>query len=296
MLLVFNRPELTRRLIQNLQRVKPQKIFVVADGPRIGNKHDIEDCRATRAAIEDIDWPCDLVMKYSDMNLGCYRNVADGLTWVFTQVDEAIILEDDCLPHPTFFPYCEELLSRYRDDLRVGVISGNNFQHGVKRGEASYYFSIFNHLWGWATWKRSWSFFDHEMLSWQRGEDAGWLMNLWKEYPQAAAYWVANFDRVSQKKIDSWGYRWTYACWKNQLLTAIPEVNLVSNIGFGPKSTHTKNKNDVAANIAAEAMIFPLRHPSLVTPNRDADIYTQKTIFTPSLLRRIQRKLTDFFR
>src|SRR4030095_1100293 len=129
-LLIFNRPETTARVLAEIRNARPAKLLIIGDGPRPGEPADAERCLAARAAAANIDWGCEVLKNYSDVNLGCGQRPASGLDWVFQNVDRAIIMEDDCLPHPTFFRFCDELLEHYRDDERVMTVSGNNFQYG----------------------------------------------------------------------------------------------------------------------------------------------------------------------
>src|SRR5512139_3287315 len=164
--IIFNRPDTAERVFAEIAKARPPKLLVVADGPRANRSGEAEKCAATRAIIDRVDWDCEVLTNFSDTNLGCKNRVSSGIDWVFEQVPEAIILEDDCLPHPTFFRFCEELLERYRDDERIGMISGDNFQLGQKRTDASYYFSRYNHIWGWASWRRAWRHYDREASAW----------------------------------------------------------------------------------------------------------------------------------
>src|SRR3954453_1153033 len=159
-LLLFRRPEETARVFERIREARPRKLFLVADGPRPGNEEDAQGCEQARAVVERVDWPCDVVRDFADENLGLKKRIPRGLHRVFGEAPEAIILEDDCLPHPSFFRYCAELLERYRDDERVMMISGDNFQGGRRRTPDSYYFSRYVHSWGWATWRRAWQHFD----------------------------------------------------------------------------------------------------------------------------------------
>ncbi len=174
--LIFNRPELTRKVFATIAQAKPSKLLVVADGPRADVPDDREKCSEARAIIGRIDWDCEVLTNYSSANMGCRARISTGLEWVFTNVEEAIILEDDCIPHPTFFRFCKELLTRYRDDQRVMMISGDNFQMGRNRTPYSYYFSRFFHCWGWATWRRAWRHYDIDMELWPSLRDGSWLL------------------------------------------------------------------------------------------------------------------------
>ncbi|MBJ6751459.1 glycosyltransferase family 2 protein [Geomonas anaerohicana] len=274
-MLIFNRPDTTSLVFDAVRRLRPRQLFLVADGPRAGREGEAERCREARAIVTEVDWQCEVYTDFASANLGCMRRVSSGVDWVFGQVDEAIILEDDCLPHPTFFPFCRELLDRYRHEPRVAQIAGVNFQFGHNRTGDSYYFSRYNHVWGWATWKRAWLMNDNEMVHWPACRESGMLNGFLADRKQAA-YWSKVLDLVAAGAIDSWACRWTLSCWRHGLLTVIPAVNLVSNIGFGPGATHTPVANRYAA-MPVEPMPFPLRHPAALEPFTAADRYTLKT-------------------
>ena len=196
--------------------------------------------------------------------------VSSGLDWVFDTVEEAIILEDDCLPHPTFFRYCQELLDYYQDDKRIMMISGDNFQFGRKRTDYSYYFSKFNHIWGWASWRRAWKYYDVEMALWPEIRDSQWLQNYIGDKNQTY-YWQKIFEDTYRGQIDTWDYQWGFTCWIQNALCIIPTLNLISNIGFRPDATHTK-QDSLLANISIDnEMEFPLKHPKYMICNYRAD-------------------------
>lgn len=288
-LLIFNRPETTQKVFESIRNVKPPKLFVIADGPRNELPEEAEKCAAARAIVERVDWDCEVLKNYSDINLGCGPRPASGISWVFEQVEEAIVIEDDCLPHPTFFPFCEELLERYRDDTRIMHISGNNFQLGSKLSKFSYYFSRYPHSWGWATWRRAWKYFDFEMKFYPEISDTNWLNNYFND-KKSIEYWENSFKAAyGLDKSHIWDYQWGFACWIQNGLTILPDVNLVSNIGFSAAGTHTRDKCQFA-NLPAEAMQFPLRHPPWIIRNSQADEFTERSIFSTSLLRRIEAK------
>jgi FkbM family methyltransferase len=270
--LIFRRPETTAQVFAEIARARPPKLLVVADGPRADRPGEAEKCAAARAIIEQVDWPCEVLTNYADSNMGCARRVSSGLDWAFSLVEEAIILEDDCLPHPTFFRYCEELLERYRDDERIMVVSGDNFQQGRWRTEDSYYFSRYPHCWGWASWRRAWQHYDHEMRLWPTVRDNGWLHDI-LQYEPAVAYWAGIFQKTYEGGVDSWAYRWTLNCWLQSGLTALPKVNLVSNIGCGQDETHTRGSHPNAL-LPAQALRFPLQHPQVVVRSKRADEFT----------------------
>jgi len=164
--LVFNRPDTTKIVFDEIKKSQPKKLFIAADGPRNGNYEDTENCEIVREIVTGVDWDCDVHTLFRKKNLGCKHAISGALDWFFSNVEDGIILEDDTLPHPKFFRFCEELIARYRNQKNIIAISGDNFQHGKRRGENSYYFSKYVHIWGWATWKRAWELYDVNMKEW----------------------------------------------------------------------------------------------------------------------------------
>jgi hypothetical protein len=247
---------------------------------------------------EQVDWPCNVARNYADENMGCGQRVASGLTWVFNQVEEAVVLEDDTVPDLSFFAYCDELLDRYRHDERVMAISGDNFQIGPPRTEWSYYFSLFNHVWGWATWSRAWRHFDLDMRLWPEFRAGGWLKDILGD-DAATSHWTAIFEQAHRRQIDTWDFAWTFACWAQSGLTALPRVNLVTNIGFDARATHTKAPMP-EAEIAAGELAFPLRHPPLVVRDARADACTLRSQFqvqpATSIGQRLRRRALNLAR
>jgi len=296
--IIFNRPDTTEKVFAEIAKAKPPKLLVIADGPREGRPGEKEKCIAARAIIEHVDWECEVLTEYATSNLGCKLRVSSGLDWVFSSVEEAIILEDDCLPHPSFFQFCEELLDKYRHDERIAQISGVNFQFGRRQSEDSYYFSRFNHIWGWASWRRAWKFYDVNLTQWSKVKNDGWLEGMLGDSKEVR-FWHNIFQSVEKGDIDTWDFQWVFSCWINDLLTVIPSVNLVSNIGYGPEATHTKGVSRLA-NMDVKGISFPLTHPNLVIRDIDADNYVQKTCFAsgthPLSLRRVIGKLTRMLR
>lgn len=296
---IFKRPDTTRRVFEVIRQVKPNKLLVVADGPRPDYPEEAEKCAAARAIIESVDWDCEVLKNYSDVNLGCKCRVSSGLDWVFENVEEAVILEDDCLPHPTFFRFCEKLLNRYRDDERIMVISGDNFQFGRKRTDYSYYFSRYYHCWGWATWRRAWLHYDVDMKLWPEIRNGGWLKDIFGR-SALVKYRSDILQRVYEGKIDTWDYQWAFSCWIQNGLGIIPNVNLVSNIGFGSEATHSPNISRVA-NMDVEAMDFPLKHPPFVIRDAKSDDFVERNIFGVSniafwMIKRAFVKTKEYFK
>ncbi|MGI6091624.1 MAG: glycosyltransferase family 2 protein [Veillonellaceae bacterium] len=272
---IFNRPDTTAQVFEQIRQAKPQKLLVVADGPRTTHAADIDKCAATRSIIDTIDWDCQVLTNYSDINLGCKVRMSSGLDWVFNTVDQAIILEHDTLPHPSFFRFCQELLTQYHDDNRVMNISGCNFQFGNQRTNYSYYFSRCVHCWGWASWRRAWQYYDITMSLWPEVSQGDLLQSL-LVHDQALAYWHKVFDVTYHGYINTWDYQWVFNCWSQNGLCILPNINLISNIGFNAEGTHTTNTSSRVANLPTGQMDFPLRHPPIMLPDVEADKFTQQ--------------------
>lgn len=278
LLLVFNRPEHTRRVLTQIGKIKPAFLYVVADGPRERNEQDVMNCSLTREVVTStIDWPCQVKTLFRDKNLGCGLSPADGITWFFQQVEEGIILEDDCLPSISFFEYCQSMLAFFKEDERIMHISGNNFQNGISRGQGSYYFSAYTHNWGWATWRNRWAVFDFEMKDYS----TDLVTSLSQSYgfkPDEILFWENCFqDVVNHNRNDIWDFRWMYSVWKNKGISVLPQINLVMNIGFGPQATHTHTGGD---NIRGTGELHSIIHPMkrLIT-NHAADRYSFENHF-----------------
>ena len=291
--LIFNRPDTTKKVFEVIRQVKPSQLLVVADGAKINKLGELEKCNAVRQIIDTLDWECEVFTNYSDINLGCKHRVSSGLDWAFSLVEKAIILEDDCLPNTSFFRFCEELLEEYQHDTRIMAISGNNFQFGRKRTQDSYYFSLYNHCWGWATWRRAWQYYDIEMKLWSKIKQERCLKDILVN-PGAVRYWRNKFQATYENKIDSWAFRWTFACWLQSGLTILPNVNLVSNIGFNSEGTHHKNSHNIFSNMTTENLEFPLKHPSFMIRHKKADDYTYQMMF--SFLSRANRKMKQLIK
>jgi predicted O-methyltransferase YrrM len=208
---IYKRPDKTEKVFEAIRQAKPPKLLVVADAPKANVPEEVEKCMKTRAIIHKVDWDCEVITNYSETNLGCRDRVSSGLDWVFEQVEEAIILEDDCLPHPTFFRFCEELLERYRDNEQIMMISGTNLQFEHLRTNCSYYFSRYNHIWGWASWRRVWHFYDKKMESWSKIKNTNWLDCLLKD-KRLVEFWSKTFERTYKGEIDTWDYQCRCPC------------------------------------------------------------------------------------
>lgn len=259
-LLIYRRPALTQRVLEAIGQAKPKHLLVIADGPAAGQPEDERLCRETRAVIERVTWPCQVETNFASVNLGLKQRVVTGLDWVFSRVPEAIILEDDCIPDPSFFPFCAELLARYRDEQRVHMIRGGNFLRGQRFDHSSYYFSRFFHIWGWATWARAWKHYDAEMRQWPELRDSGWLERLLPT--QHMVRTVRNlFDLTYAGHPSAWDFQWEYSSWLRDAVAISPWSNLVQNVGVG-RGTTIMDPSHRYARLGRGSVQFPLSHPS----------------------------------
>lgn len=294
LLLAFSRPDTTRRVLERIRDAAPVRFYVACDAARNGRPAEAEKVEAVRALIKElVDWPCEIRTLYRDQNLGCKLAVSGALDWFFAHEEMGIILEDDCLPDSSFFGYCESLLHRFKDDERIFMISGNNFQRGEKVTEYSYYYSWLTHIWGWASWRRSWQKVDLEMKNWPAFLAAGGVKQI---YPKLryARRWEKTFERYLQGRYNTWDYPLLFASWWHRQLTVLPEVNLVSNIGFGGEGTHmAAGDNNHLGNISS-APIGELRHNTEKQANILADYRSMDFIY-PRPIQVVLRKLKAFF-
>ena len=276
---VFNRPEQTQRVFERSAQWRPRQLFVAADGPRKSSPQDHLLIERTRELATQVDWNCDLRVSFQDHNLGCRRAMNGAIDWAFEYVNELVILEDDCLPEFSFFKFCDELLDRYRHDERVMMVSGDNFQP-CRRTPESYFFSKYGHIWGWATWRSAWrNLHDPAMQSWSES-DCDWLKSNCPD-PNEFEFWSEKFHQQVVGEIDTWDFAWQKSIWQNDGLVAMPNVNLVSNIGFGENATHTTMADSVLANLKTNS-IQQITHPQSVEQCVLADQFTWETIFSPA--------------
>ena len=293
--LIFNRPDTTQKVFDAIKKAKPKQLFVAADGPREGKEGEKEKCEQARKIIEQVDWDCKVKTLFRDKNLGCKIAPSSSIDWFFKNVEEGIILEDDCLPSQSFFWFCRELLEHYRDDTRIMTISGDNFQFDRKRGDGSYYFSKYPHTWGWATWRRAWEHYGVNMKNFEEFKKEAQINNVFN-IKQQQKYWTKIFQIVYEGKIDAWDYQCAYLCFINNGLCITPNVNLVSNIGFGLDSTHTKDKSSIFSEMEARE-ITDIIHPNFVLADQEADLLTSKLCYgNKNIFERAKNKALRIFK
>lgn len=289
LLLVFNRPDTTRRVLGQIRKAQPKRLYVGCDAARstkIGEDQVVEEVRTI--VQEMVDWDCELHTLYQTQNLGCKLAVSGALSWFFEQEEMGIVLEDDCLPDLSFFSYCEELLLRFKDDESIFMISGNNFQRGNKVTPYSYYYSWLTHIWGWASWRRSWQKVDLEMKNWEAFKRNGGVSQIYPNRTYAKA-WERTFERYLAGKYNTWDYPLLFASWWHRQLTVLPEVNLVSNIGFGGVNTHTSNDTQTKLSGIPAFELLNLLHNPIKKPNLVADYKTFRFYMFPSHMRKLAR-------
>lgn len=281
---VFNRPRHTLETFAAIRAYRPSQLFIIADGPRASHTADIERCREVRRIVSEIDWPCEVHRNLAEDNLGSGRRVSSGLDWVFSIVDRAIVLEDDCLASPDFFSFCDDLLVRYRDIESIWVVSGNSYQPEFHRGDASYFFSKYPDTWGWATWRRAWRHYQHDLP----------LLEQWRQSPR----WKECFPTRSEQQlfhrvfnaaltgvVDAWDYQWVGCVIHGGGLSATPNANLVRNIGFDDEATHTKSCHGFEYSFTP---LGALIHPSQIARHTEADEYLRRKFYSaPGLGKRL---------
>lgn len=288
LLLTFNRLETTKKVFAAIREVKPNKLYFASDGPRKSKANEFEQIKQVRNfLLTSVNWECEIKTLFQNENLGCGKAVSSALNWFFENEEMGIILEDDCLPSISFFRFCDELLEKYLEDERIMHISGDNFQDGIIRSDASYYYSKISHIWGWATWRRAWKLYNYEMPSLNTFIEKSIGLNIWNK-KRITNYWIEQFKKVVANRIDTWDYQWNYCLLINNGLSILPNINLVENIGFHLEATHTKGKK--IKNFKNE-INFPLKHPEFFVPDMKADVYTFKKYYKPTLLKKILNKL-----
>jgi hypothetical protein len=269
--LIFNRPDLTGQVFGTIRDQKPARLYVAADGPRPHKSGELQLCTETREIIEQVDWDCAVRKLYRDENLGCGRAVSEAISWFFEQESEGIILEDDCLPDASFYSFCCQMLERYRDNEKVGSVSGNNFLPPGMRAAAPYGFSKYAQIWGWATWARFWKNYDFELS----GEEEEWEEIIRRVNPieYHARYWIEVFRAMKSGLLDTWDYQVIFSAWKNDFVHIYPSRNLISNLGYGETATHTNFESPLAGLKAERLENFEVTLPVNVDPQFDGVIF-----------------------
>ena len=253
--IIFNRPDTTAQVFEQIRQAKPKKLYLISDAPREGREDDVEKVKQTREYVEqNIDWDCEVHKDYAEKNLGCKVRVYTGITWVLSQEDRTIILEDDVVPTQQFFRYCQDMLEYYKNNPRVMMVSGTNLQKGVPvKGQCT--FSCFSSIWGWATWKRAWDLYDPEVKDWPEVDKSGQLRCVQSGF--SYLFLKRNVNSVYTGKKDTWDIQWDYCRHKNRGLGVVPKENMINNIGFDrADATHTTGGSE--EDFSVGEMDFPI--------------------------------------
>ena len=270
--LIFNRPDTTKKVFEKIREIKPRNLYVSSDGARANRPGELEKCEQAKNILNKIDWECELNVNFSEVNFGCKEGVTKGINWFFENVECGIILEDDCVPDLSFFRFCKAMLEKYKDDKRVMHIGGVNFQDSCKRGNKSYYFSRFCHVWGWATWKDRWQKYDVSMSDYN-DEKYKDISKIITDDTEIRKYYKRLFDVVMNNKLDTWDFQWVWTVWKNDGVSIIPNINLVKNIGFGEEATHTVSTSSKLSELSTGS-ISEISFNDRIEPDEEADHYT----------------------
>jgi hypothetical protein len=273
-LILFRRPDRTRRVFEAIRAARPKRLFLIADGPRPGNAEDARGCEEARAVVERVDWPCEVTHDFAPENLGLRGRIPSGIDGVFSEVERAILLEDDCVPHPTFFPYCEQLLDRYTDEERVVHLAGSQLLSEPPNGGASYHFSRYVHIWGWATWRQAWRHYDGALDEWhalgRRRREA--RLRRWFSSERERNYWRYVWDEHYEE--ENWSAQWSYVCISRDALAVTPNRNMITNVGFGADASNASEDPLRIGNRPLQGISFPLSHPSSIEADTAADAVT----------------------
>jgi len=281
LVIAFNRPDHLASVLDRLKAVGASRIYLAVDGPREGRTGEAERVQACRDLVDKIDWPCEVHSLFQEENLGCGPGVSTAISWFFANEERGIILEDDIIADPTFFGFCTELLDRYETDPRVFAVTGCNFvpQEGMEDPSSDYRFSRVAHIWGWATWRRSWDQYLLDISGWRK-ELPPW--KLWRSGGSTlsgALFWAMTFELMARKQVDTWDAQLVFAAMKNSQLIATCNTNLVENIGFGVDATHTQVDVD---SLPVGSVQLPTK-PVAVKPDEKADAWTRLHHFQVTL-------------
>ena len=290
--LIFNRPETTQQVFSAIRKAKPPRLYVAADGPRSDYPNEDEKCEHSRKIATNVDWDCEVKTLFRDQNIGCRLAVGQAIYWFFEQEPEGIILEDDCLPSQSFFWFCQEMLEYFRNDKAVGVICGFYSNELEYKPSASFFFSRYLRVWGWAGWRRSNEGYDSNINLLIEKQNT-WKKDIFSHTDIfLKRYWQDMFEEVGSGKIDTWDIQLQYLLWQKKQQVIVSSKNLVQNIGWA-QGAHplTKDNNH---ELATSEINFPLTTPDMTERDTRADQVIEKisyqiTIF--SFLKKLLRKM-----
>lgn len=290
--LTFKRLDTTKKVFERIREQQPSYLFIASDGPRKGNESDFDDIIRVRTYLNSkIDWKCEVKTLYQEENLGCGIGPYTAITWFFSHVSQGIILEDDCMPYGDFFTFCEQMLDYYKDSTQVMEISGTSLQKRNKPGDASYYFSKYGGIWGWASWARAWKSYDYEMKGYKDFRDQNAISHVFESKNQQK-YWIKTFDWASTLGT-WWDYQWKFSIWLKKGICIVPNINLIRNIGFNSYGTHTLVEPSWYKTLTAgNGNLGELVHPKFIIVDVEADNFFFNIGYKlPSLLNRAIKRI-----
>jgi hypothetical protein len=284
LLIVFNRLSTTQQVFERIKATKPKNLFIVADGPRKDKPDEAEKCKEVRRyLLKAIDWDVELKTLFREENLGCGKGPALAISWFFEHVESGIILEDDCLPADSFFPFCESMLAKYADNPKIHSIAGTNLLPQYSHKEYSYFFSYQAGIWGWATWRRSWKLYDYSVKQWGEEGFKEKIKNFFTNEREMEVY-VNGLDKAFiETNVSWWDYQFIFSRIINECYGIIPQKNLICNIGFGECATHTFDENSEIGFLSVEELVFPLIHPTETVIYKSYDELYREHFFKPVL-------------
>ena len=271
--LVFNRPEQSKLVFESIRTARPSKLFFASDGPRRTIYGEEEKVMEIRELINEVDWDCEVFTLFRDNNLGCKYAVSGAISWFFDNVEEGIVLEDDCLPSQSFFWFCQIMLKRYRFSNEIAVVGGTNFDIEMR---GSYAFTKYPMIWGWASWASVWQNYDVEISDWPVYRKQ--ILNSHRNI-RTRRFWQITFDNLYRKKVDTWDYQLGYLLQRDSKKCIVPKYNLISNIGFGRGATHTVDLNSHKSNLRTHEINFNFEFQRLSEDHIVVDTFLDKNEF-----------------
>lgn len=239
LLIGFNRPDCIRKVMQQLEQIKPKVVYFSIDAPRANRPDDVESVNRVRELVKHVNWDCETHYRFFEKNVGAEVNVSSGISWVLENHECLIVNEDDIYAGYSFYRFVQDMLLYYKDDNRIGIVSGLNL-HPDHKNEPSYYFLHGGHIWGWGTWKRVWKDFDLN----EKIEDK-YLSSDFLGPQCVSESHIVNTRRIMHRQQDkgtgnvTWDYMFWYLRLKHNYLGIVPNKNLVTNIGI--VGLHSKN-------------------------------------------------------
>lgn len=263
--ITFNRPESTRVVFEAIRQAKPKKLYISSDGPRPKKYEDDQSkISEVRKLAGEVDWDCAVKTRFLEENLGCGPGVSSAITWAFQEEEKLIIIEDDCIPSLSFFSFCNELLNRYADNERIMHISGTRWNEEYPIHDCDYFFTKYDHIWGWATWKRAWDLYDFKVTDYPLFKEKKILNIALNNSASIIRNWTAILDDIYQRKVKhTWDYQWQYCIFKYNGLCINTVKNLVTNIGtegvHDSKETymHNRTRFETKGQLKAPAFLYP---------------------------------------